>query len=139
MGNIYALKGRENCGKTETIKFVCQILVNKYKISQTQIQDFFPNTPDIKIILSGIKGMKIGIESQGDPKSRLEQSLKDFVNAGCDIIFCACRTRGKTVQWINSHKPKYTPFFTKQTIAAPARQKQSNNNMAQQLIKQAGL
>jgi len=139
MGNIYALQGRGDCGKTETIKLVYQILVNNYKISQTQIQDFFPNSPDIKIIMSGVKGKKIGIESRGDPKSRLERSLKDFVNAGCDIIFCACRTSGMTVQWINSHKPKYTPFFIKQVIAASAKQRQSNNNMAQQLVKQAGL
>jgi hypothetical protein len=94
---------------------------------------------DIKIIMTGVKGKKIGIESQGDPNSRLEQSLKDFVNAGCDIIFCACRTSGMTVQWINSHKPKYTPFFINQTIVASAQQKQNNNNMAKQLINQAGL
>jgi len=139
MGNIYVLQGRGNCGKTETINFVYQILVNKYKLSQTQIQNFFPNAPDIKIIMSGVNGKKIGIESQGDPNSRLEQSLKDFVNAGCDIIFCACRTSGMTVRWINSHKPKYTPLFIKQTIVVPAQQKQNNHNMAQQLISQAGL
>jgi len=138
MGNIYALQGRGNCGKTETINHVFQILVNKYKIPQAQIHNFFPNMNDIKIIMSGVNGMKIGIESQGDPNSRLEQSLKDFVNAGCDIIFCACRTRGMTVQWVTSHK-NYTPFFINQTIATPAHQNQNNYNMALQIIKQAGL
>jgi hypothetical protein len=39
----------------------------------------------------------MGIESQGDPNSRIFKSLPFFVNKECDIILCACRNRGETV------------------------------------------
>ena len=138
MGYIYALQGRDGCGKSETLKIVFQKLKQKLKIQHSQIHDFFPSSVDLKIIISSINGIKIGIESQGDPNSRLAQSLVDFEKAGCNIIFCACRTKGKTVQSILSHN-KYFHDFTQQTIVAPGQQAQSNSKMALNLIKKAGL
>jgi hypothetical protein len=42
---------------------------------------------DIKVIMTNIKSLSVGIESQGDSHSHLEQSLIDFENAVCDIIW----------------------------------------------------
>lgn len=41
----------------------------------------------MKVIISGVKGQIVGIETQGDPNSRLQDSLEDFLNASCDVIF----------------------------------------------------
>jgi hypothetical protein len=136
MSDIFALQGRGNCGKTKTLVKVFEMLHAKYP--SAQVRDFFPNSPDKKVIMTGVRGKKIGIESQGDPNSRLKQSLIDFDKAGCDIIFCAVRTSGMTVAWIHSHTA-YTPHFILQTIAPPAKQAQSNDAMAGKLIQTAGL
>jgi hypothetical protein len=40
----------------------------------------------------------IGIEAQGDPKSRMKATLSHFGSIGCDIIICTCRTKGETLQ-----------------------------------------
>ncbi|MDR0786080.1 MAG: hypothetical protein LBE74_09430 [Treponema sp.] len=137
MGSIFALYGRSNCGKSESIKNVFNLLKSKYPSAKVNM--VFTGT-DIKVIMATIKGLYIGIESQGDPYSRLEQSLIDFENAGCDIIFCASRTRGMTVDWINSHRGKYIIDWTDQKYVA-GKTAQTNNNLliAQALITKAGL
>ena len=145
MGTIFALQGRSNCGKTPTLNLVYKMIVKKYSVPQTQIQHLPPGGPgEIKAILSGIKGFKVGIASQGDTGKYfiLDNTLNDFANAGCDIIFCACRTRGQTVNCIKA-LPNYTPQFIRQTIlpaGSTAQQKtQSNTNVALDLISLAGL
>jgi hypothetical protein len=136
MGNIFALQGKGNCGKTDVLVKVFKTLRAKYP--SAQVRDFFPKSPDKKAILTGVLGKKIGIESQGDPNSRLKQSLIDFDRAGCDIIFCAARTSGMTVTWVHSH-PAYTPHLIPQRIVPAAQQAQNNNTMAHTLIQTAGL
>jgi hypothetical protein len=114
------------------------VMMLQAKYPSAQVKDFFPGSWDKKVIMTDVLGKKIGIESEGDPNCRLGQSLIDFENAGCDIIFCAARMRGMTVKWICSHAA-YTLHFIRQVIVPDARQKQSNNEMACKLIQAAGL
>jgi hypothetical protein len=139
MAEIYALQGPADCGKSSTIKEIFKILNAKYP--NCIKKDYFPNEDDIKIEMKNIKGFLIGIESRGDPNSRLRSSLDDFEKAECDIIFCAARTRGMTVQWINSHSKKYQINFIRQTIVGDNRpqQIQRNQKVAQTIISKAGL
>ncbi len=92
---VIANWGSSRQGKSETVKKVTQLILSHYPKSIV-----FPITidfsVDIKIIIT-IGKIKIGIESQGDPNSRLFASLKEFVKAGCDIIICSTRTSGSTV------------------------------------------
>ena len=44
----------------------------------------------------------VGIESQGDPGSRMQQSVDDFVAWGCEIILVACRNQGDTINTITN-------------------------------------
>lgn len=75
--NIIALRCSKDAGKTNTIKLFSKLLQEKYP--DTILLDYYPHTPyDIKIIF-GIGKVKIGIESQGDPNSRLCKSLEEFV------------------------------------------------------------
>ncbi len=137
MNNIYALQGRGNVGKSSTLKIVYDEIAHKYP--SATIQNLTPKTADIKMIISNVNGHVIGIESQGDPNSRLERSLQDFEQAGCNIIFCATRSFGMTVNWVNSLSPRYAVHFIQQAYVTPNSQQASNLQMALQLIAQAGL
>jgi hypothetical protein len=138
MAEIYVLQGPADCGKSSTIKEIFKILNAKYP--KCVKKDYFPNQYDIKIEMQ-IKSFLVGIESQGDPNSRLGDSLNDFERNGCEIIFCAARTRGMTVQWINSHSQKYHIKFIHQTIVGNNQQQQTQRNhvVAQDIINKAGL
>jgi hypothetical protein len=145
MPHIFALQGRAKCGKTPTLNLVYNEIRNKYNVQPSQIQHLPPAIAgEVKVILSAIKGCKVGIASQGDsePYFILDKTLDDFENAGCDIIFCACRTRGKTVECIKAHT-KYTHHFIPQNIlpagSTPQQETQSNTHTAQTLIQYAGL
>jgi hypothetical protein len=121
MKKILALYGTANIGKTETIKLVFEKLKNEYKDFEYH-SDFEPimlEKRDICVIII-IKGKIIGIESQGDPNSRIFESLPLFKRMNCDIIVCATRTKGATVgeveklqdiyqiEWINKNSPEYS-------------------------------
>ena len=134
MNTIIALRGVANRGKTASIKRVYDLLKGAY--SKAMFQEIVVGV-DIQIIIT-IDGVKVGIESQGDPNSRLEESLEGFKKAKCDIIFCACRTRGMTVGWVNSLSPKYHIHFVAQTYTNSSRAA-SNAAMASSLMQMAGL
>ena len=135
MSDLFALQGRHDCGKTETLNNVIQLLSSKYNKA---IINIVINGNDKKVIFQNIKGLTIGIETQGDPNSRLQKSLSDFSTANCDIIFCACRTSGMTVNWVNSLSKKYKIHFVKQTIVNN-NIKNSNMNKALSLVQLSGL
>lgn len=136
MSHIVALKGRANSGKSTTIKLVAQLLQQKYP--NAPISVLISNTSDIKIIMN-INGTKVGIESQGDPNSRLQQSLTDFVNAKCGVIICATRTSGMTFNWVNNYLSSHKITFIQQTYSSPANYSASSNSTASQIILACGL
>lgn len=83
-------------GKSSSLKYVFARL-SKYP------HRILINNGDVKAIVE-IKEVKVGIESQGDPDSRMFTSLDDFVKEGCDIIVCACRCWGSTTNKVDSLK-----------------------------------
>lgn len=137
MAHIYALQGPAGSGKSSTLIQVFNDLQAKYP--RVTITTLHGGTTDIKVIMHNVRGLIVGIESQGDPNSRLQQSLSDFMAANCNIIFCACRTRGMTVGWVNSyHHPLHNVQFVPQTIVTRGRAG-ANAAMAASLITMAGL
>lgn len=84
-------------GKSSSIIEVFNQLSKKYPTNVKILEDDY----DIKAIVI-VKGVKIGIESQGDPGSRLETSMKYFVSQDCKIIVAACRTKWDTYNTIAS-------------------------------------
>jgi hypothetical protein len=90
-----ALKGRRSIGKSQTIRTVDELLRGKYP--GATVEQERRTKAELRVVLS-IDGVKIGIESHGDPNSRLiKESLDLFVRLGCEIIICATRTKGETV------------------------------------------
>lgn len=129
MKEIIALKGRKNCGKTQTVKKVFAFLKEKYDTDAEKIID---EGNDITVIIR-INGIRIGIESQGDPNSRLKNSLLLFDNEKCQIMICACRTSGMTVRWINSYS-EYKKIWIKQKYCNEDEQKSNNDSKASQIL-----
>jgi len=88
---IIANIGTENKGKSTSIKEVFYLLSKRYPHNVTKLID----NGDIEATIE-VKGKLVGIESQGDPNSRIFETLPELVNMGCEIIVCACRTSGGT-------------------------------------------
>jgi len=88
--------------------------------------------------MCGVNVLVVGIESQGDPNSRLQQSILDFAVAKCDIIFCACRTSGMTVGWVNALSATYSIHFVAQTYVAN-NQGATNAATSSSLMQLAGI
>lgn len=108
MKNIYAIYGRAEIGKTSTIREIYNLLIEKFgkKIIVETETNIFSHKGDIRVTVK-INGKLIGIESQGDPDSRLKASLDIFVKVNCDIILCATRTRGTTVDFVKQLEQEY--------------------------------
>lgn len=97
---IIANWGHAQQGKSDTVKRVARIILDNYPTATTDPTaiDF---SVDIKVVIT-IDKIKIGIESQGDPNSRLFESLKEFAKINCDLIICSTRTSGGTVDAVSA-------------------------------------
>lgn len=131
MKKIIALKGKGNSGKTQTIRKVFNELCAQDK--DTKVEILIDNA-DIKAIVT-IKGIKIGIESQGDPNSRLKDSLNEFSKKDCDIIVCATRTSGMTVEWVKN-LDGFTPIWINQIIGVKSLIEQINEVKALEILSE---
>ena len=104
MKTLIAVRGVANRGKSASIKEVYLLLKRAYP--GAEFEDIFIGA-DITAIIT-INGLKVGVESQGDPNSRLFKSLPHFVRRGCQVIICATRTRGETVDLVNKYADRYS-------------------------------
>lgn len=97
---VFAIWGHEKQGKSSTVREIAQLILKHYPTALTNpiVPDF--SITDVKLIIH-IGNVKIGVEGQGDPGSRIFQSLKEFVGENCDIIICSTRTSGATVAAVN--------------------------------------
>jgi hypothetical protein len=136
MASVFALKGPSNSGKSDVLIRLFHNLQAKYPTATVQV--LHGRSRDMKVVLRGIKGKTVGVESQGDPNSRLKESLAGFLAAGCDVIFCACRTSGMTLGWVNALAPPHRVQLVAQ-IRAARDHATANAAMAASLIRMADL
>lgn len=95
---IIANWGSSQQGKSETIKRVTKLILQNYPNAVCESINF---EVDIKVVIT-INDIKVGVESTGDPNSRLPESLKLFASVNCDIILCSTRTSGGTVNAVDT-------------------------------------
>lgn len=141
MRKIYALKGIADTGKSATIKILYDKLKAKY--SDFEISDKY--TPidgaDISVVLE-INGKIVAIESQGDPNSRILDSLPKFVAIPADIIICVSRTRGATLDVVKQQQENYEIIWidkktsTKGDNSNKEKYTEANNKVADDLMLQ---
>lgn len=97
---VIAIWGHGGQGKSQTVRGIYKELVNNHGAVVTNlVQSKLPQNGDVKVVLS-IGNVIIGIESQGDPKSRVLVSVPEFARIGCNVIICATRTSGETVKTV---------------------------------------
>lgn len=89
-----AVWGTAGIGKTSTIRRVFDKLNVEGKTPDKIIE------PDICAIINLSNGKKIGIESLGDPGSEQPEWIDYLVENHCDVIVCACRTKGDTADTV---------------------------------------
>jgi hypothetical protein len=97
---IFANWGHAQQGKSDTVKRIAQEITAAYPTATTNPVSI-DYAGDIQVIIT-IGKVKIGIESQGDPNSRIFASLTKFSFDNCDIIVCSTRTSGATVYAVSA-------------------------------------
>lgn len=98
---IIAVYGRASEGKSTSIKLACRKLLRDFPNAVPPVEGVNDNGDILTVITLG--DIRIGFESQGDPKSRMisEDTLRQLANQECDIIICATRTRSETVRKVD--------------------------------------
>ena len=99
---VIANSGHGKQGKSTSIKALFKVLSDKYPDGI----DIIKNHVDILATIR-IGDILVGIESQGDPNSRMFDSLTRLREMGCNIIICACRTSGATIDKVKSLHTEY--------------------------------
>jgi len=111
MKTIIAIKGLEDNGKTSSIIKIFYDLVQDNKPNEIlfKSEPYSNDNKDFHAVIictfhlkDSIKKIKIGIASAGDPDSNQLDCLKKNIEHNCDIIICACRTKGETVKNIEN-------------------------------------
>ena len=118
---IIVLFGKGEKGKSTTLKEFLRQIMEKYSITAVnRLNDKRFNATDLKEELAvenksflttkngvnnyvatfEIGGKKYGVTTRGDRDDILENDFKFF--KGCDVVFCATRTKGETVEFIEN-------------------------------------
>ena len=110
------------------------------KDPNAKVEDLAPSWGiEVKVTLT-INATKIGIESRGDPSNRLPESLLEFVAIGCNIIICATRTSGGTVDAVDDLKTaqghEIIWFEQKDAGDSESAREAANRKMAKQIVSE---
>ena len=79
----------------------------------------------------GINGVKIGVES-----GRPQESFDLFVSLGCEVIVCATRTTGETVNAVNALPGYEVVWLEQRAQSVPFEQVLSNLAMARHIVEE---
>jgi len=93
---ILCLYGHINSGKTGTIK----LAFDRFKDCHpnAHVENLKPeNNGDDILVKVETKVANVGFSSEGDDVEQIENDLNTLRNANCDIVVCAARARGVTL------------------------------------------
>lgn len=124
---VLALYGTANAGKSTTLRKLFELLKQGYPAAHMDIIN--PVGVDFTVIIE-IDGVLMGIESQGDPGSRISVSIELFKKRGCVIIVCTTRTRGGTVAIVDALQPEFAITWHHKVAG------EDDDEMAQTILKQ---
>ena len=129
MKKLFALKGRRNVGKSQTIRTVDELLRAKYPCARVEHEH--RTRGELRAVLS-IDGVKIGVESG----ARIQSSFDLFVSLGCDVIICPTRTTGQTINTVNALPGYEMVWLEQRPQSAPFEQVLSNLAMARHIVEE---
>ena len=90
---IIALWGKHDSGKTNTMKFLRDILLKRGAKEEKIVDEY-----DFISVFS-FEDKKVGVISGGDTKDILTGNFGKLPN-DCDVVICTSRTKGKTVHYL---------------------------------------
>ena len=99
---VVANRGVGQIGKSASILAVYHLLKDRGFKTILETWQYEYENGDIKAIFD-INGVKVGIESQGDPNCEMEDAMEEFVAEGCEIIVTACRTKSATYEKVRDY------------------------------------
>ena len=134
MKMVIAQCGPANAGKTTTVKTMYGHLREQHPDA---VVEHLIDSNDISVVFT-IGGIRVGIESQGDPSARLIPSLTLFLRLECEVIICATRTWGATVDAVRHLENEgYSIVFRRRAReVGVAAQEKRNRAEAQWMIEQ---
>lgn len=102
MKTVIALKGRKKVGKTYSIRELYERLKTIYILENDEefFSDYITKHKDETCRQFRINGILCGFISVGDPSELAFTTgvLNLFLQNGCQLIICACRTKSTTRQ-----------------------------------------
>ncbi|ARV19175.1 hypothetical protein AEP_02248 [Curvibacter sp. AEP1-3] len=136
MKKIFTVSGRSNLGKSQTIKAVYEQLFKVFPDLKV-IRDIRETEIEIRAVIS-VNGHRIGVESRGDNRKIVDESLSIFAEAKCQFILCATRSRGGTTDAVQEFAQLNK--FTVETILKIGEpdvtaQSQANKKLARKIVK----
>lgn len=138
---VIANRGAGGIGKSAAIKGVYYLLKKKeFEIVKEEWQ-YQEEYGDIKAVFI-VNGVKVGIESQGDPGCDMETTMEEFVNDGCKIIVTACRTKSDTYSKVwqflgidNGYDIIWYAHYVYQAIGQDSTRQELNSRYAEQVVE----
>jgi len=138
MTQIFTLRGKSNVGKTETLRLLLDALIMGYPNAiPTWIHG--PAGRNSCVVLSNVGKFTVGIEGYGDRPERISASFRQFRKWRCDLIFCAARTKGDTLNFIVQNKGDLIHLIPKVAVQSQKMQKAANVAMMKKLRALAGI
>lgn len=115
---LIVVRGVNNCGKTTAIK----LAFDELRKSASKIVRHVPlHHKEVRGAIIEIDGIKVGIISLGDVDYILEEWITFLIEQGCQVIVCACRSRGGTVEYLNGLEVE-THFIEKWRVPGDERE-----------------
>ncbi len=131
MKTILALQGRGKTGKTTTIRLLRNKLIRRGFVS---IYPLFRNTNDFVDILQRGR-VKVGVTTQGDLYRIIKTNLNILESYDCDVMICACRTKGRTINAVTEYKKYERTIIPKLTGNTLRLRRRCNNIDAKYLLE----
>jgi hypothetical protein len=129
MKTLIDVRGVAQKGKSTTIKCVYRKLLEK-NAEIFNVKDWDEGRKEIRALLK-IGDIIVGIETRGDDRSFVEKALDIFKKNECNIIICATRTKGGTLEAVNDFIEKNNMYeyklLPKSGIAGTTEQKKEDN------------
>jgi len=131
---LIVLKGRGNIGKSTTIRLAFDNFIRAQDVTliehnKTRARDFR------SIVEIAVPNIKVGFTSAGDNEDEIKENIQNLAAAGCEIIVCSSRMKGKPYNAISAFSKRWKLDFHPQIQCANhADRIKSNNATAAKLI-----
>ena len=135
MKKIIALRGKNNSGKSSTIRLLYDLLVaHGYKVVSSNLGH---DGSDFRAVLKKRNAL-VGITSASDTYDLVHDDLEVLIGSGCSVCVCSCRSFDRNEQGTNaaieSFKSYQKQFFDKTVAPVASKQSQFNKIDSQALL-----